>query len=255
MSKRPVIRLLRIPALTGLVALALSGCTVGERLSRVGKAPDLEPIVDVKAPPRARSIDLAPPSHDDQRPAGANSLWRAGAKAFFRDQRASDVGDLITVVIEINDQADIENETIRTRNTGEDSNLTNFLGFEDKLDKFLPNAVNPESLTDFGSNSSHAGNGEVDRSEDIRVTLAAIVVDKLPNGNLVIQGRQEVRVNFEVRELIIAGIVRPQDITSGNTIQHTQIAEARISYGGRGQITDLQQPRYGQQIYDILFPF
>jgi len=254
MSASPMNRALRSVLLTGLAAVALSACTVGERLSRVGKAPDLEPIVNVKAPPVARSINSSPPSHDD-RPAGANSLWRIGAKAFFRDQRASTVGDIITVVIEISDQADIENETIRTRNAGEDSNLTNFLGFEDKLDSFLPNAVNPESLTDFGSNSTHSGNGEVDRSEDIRVTLAAIVVDKLPNGNLVIQGRQEVRVNFEVRELIIAGIVRPQDITARNTIQHTQIAEARISYGGRGQLTDLQQPRYGQQIYDILFPF
>ena len=254
MPNRPAARLLRITAVAGLAALALSGCTIGERLSRVGKAPDLEPIVDVKAPPRQQSIDASPQSQND-RPAGANSLWRVGAKAFFRDQRASNVGDIITVVIEINDQADIENQTIRSRNAGEESNLTNFLGFEDKLDSFLPNAVNPESLTDFGSNSTHAGNGAVDRSEAIRVTLAAIVVDKLPNGNLVIQGRQEVRVNFEVRELIIAGIVRPQDITARNTIQHSQIAEARISYGGRGQLTDLQQPRYGQQIYDILFPF
>jgi len=237
-----------------LVALAAAGCSTGERLSRIGKAPDLNPIEDVKAPPRQRSISL-PVSEPSERPSGPNSLWRVGAKAFFRDQRASEVGDIITVVININDQADIENETVRTRDSGENANLSNFLGFENELDSVLPDGVNPDSLTSFGSGSNHTGAGEVGRSEDISVTMAATVMDVLPNGNLVIQGRQEVRVNFEVRELVIAGIVRPEDITSQNTIQHSQIAEARVSYGGRGQLTDIQQPRYGQQLYDILFPF
>ncbi|GER08124.1 flagellar L-ring protein [Iodidimonas muriae] len=240
----------------GLVALstALSACTVGDRLANIGKAPDLAPIENVQAPAKQRSISLPQPAqtaHVGQ----ANSLWRTGAKAFFRDQRAGQIGDILTVAIEINDRAEIENETIRSRNNGETAGLDGFLGFEGKLDKVLPNTVNPAALADFGSTSTSTGSGEVDRSEDISLTIAAIVVDVLPNGNLVIQGRQEVRVNFEVRELLIAGIVRPEDISSGNTINHSQIAEARISYGGRGQLTDVQQPRYGQQLYDILFPF
>lgn len=245
----------RRPLLAPLVAaLLLAGCGLGERVANVGKAPDLVPIENVNAPARERSLSL-PMSVPDTAPSSANSLWRVGAKAFLRDQRARQVGDILTVLIEIDDRAAIENETIRTRNNREGADLSAFLGLESKLDKVLPNAVNPTALTNFGSGSSHAGNGEVDRSEDIRVTVAAIVVDVLPNGNLVIQGRQEVRVNFEVRELLVAGIVRPEDISSGNRINHTQIAEARISYGGRGQLTDVQQPRYGQQIYDIFFPF
>lgn len=236
------------------IALALGGCAIGERIANIGKAPDLAPIQNVQAPPRPRSLSI--PLPDESTPAGgANSLWRVGAKAFFRDQRASQVGDILTVNIDISDSAQIANETKRSRDNSEKADLTNFLGFESKLGKVLPNAVNPSALAGFGSGSSHAGTGEVDRSEDIKLKVAAIVVDVLPNGNLVIQGRQEVRVNFEVRELLIAGIVRPQDISSENTIRHTQIAEARISYGGRGQLTDVQQPRYGQQLYDILFPF
>lgn len=244
---------LRIAALAA-AALTLAGCGLGERVANVGKAPDLVPIENVNAPARERSLSL-PMNVPDTAPASANSLWRVGAKAFLRDQRARQVGDILTVLIEIDDRAEIENETIRTRNNREEADLSAFLGLESKLDNILPDAVNPSALGNFGSGSSHAGNGEVDRSEDIRLTVAAIVVDVLPNGNLVIQGRQEVRVNFEVRELLVAGIVRPEDISSGNRIDHTQIAEARISYGGRGQLTDVQQPRYGQQIYDIFFPF
>lgn len=240
-------------SLMGL-SLLLSACTVGDRLANIGKAPDLAPIENVEAPTKQPSISLARP----MRPVTANqpnSLWRTGAKAFFRDQRAGEIGDILTVLIEINDRAAIENQTVRTRNNGETAGLDGFLGFEGRLDKVLPNTVNPAAIADFGSTSSHSGAGEVDRAEDIQLTVAAIVTNVLPNGNLVIQGRQEVRVNFEVRELLIAGIVRPEDISSINTISHRQIAEARISYGGRGQITDVQQPRYGQQLYDILFPF
>jgi len=186
----------------------------------------------------------------------SNSLWRQGARAFFKDQRAARVGDILTVVININDQATFDNETERTRENTEDSDVTNLFGLESQLEKrLLPEAFDPASALSLGSTSKSKGVGKVDRSEELSLTVAAIVTQVLPNGNLVIQGRQEVRVNFEVRELLIAGVVRPEDITATNQIQHTQIAEARISYGGRGQLTDVQQPRYGQQVLDILFPF
>jgi flagellar L-ring protein precursor FlgH len=82
-----------------------------------------------------------------------------------------------------------------------------------------------------------------------------VVTQVLPNGNLVVAARQEIVVNSELRELKVTGVVRPQDIASDNTVLHDRMAEARIQYGGRGQMTDLQSPRWGQQLMDILLPF
>jgi flagellar L-ring protein precursor FlgH len=182
-------------------------------------------------------------------------LWRIGSKNFFKDQRANKIGDILTINITINDKASINNKTTRTRTNSDSANAANFLGLESQLNKILPSAVKPSALVNMGSATSNVGTGKVDRSESVDLTLAAVVTQVLPNGNMVIQGRQEVRVNFEVRELTVMGVIRPEDISSTNTVQHTQIAEARISYGGRGQLTDVQQARYGSQLFDILFPF
>lgn len=237
-----------------ILSLALSACGTLDRIKNIGQAPDLAPMGQMQIPPRGRSLAVAMPNQDDVA-TEANSLWRTGAKAFFRDHRAASVGDIITVIIDIEDEAAVENSTSRSRATSEDAGISNFLGVEGELAKVLPGGFDPSSAIDFGSNSSTTGAGTVDRSETISMTVAAIVSQILPNGNMVIQGRQEVRVNFEVRELYITGIIRPEDISRRNTIQHTQIAEARISYGGRGQLTEVQQARYGQQLYEILFPF
>jgi flagellar L-ring protein precursor FlgH len=241
-------------ALATVLSLALSACGTVDRIKNIGKAPDLNPMEQMQLPARTSSLALVMPQQADT-PTQANSLWRSGAKAFFRDHRAASVGDIITVIIDIADEAAVENKTFRARTTSEDSRFNSFLGIEGEIAKILPGGFNPSSIADFGSNSSTNGSGTVDRSETISMTIAAVVSQVLPNGNLVIQGRQEVRVNFEVRELYITGMIRPTDISRFNTIQHTQIAEARISYGGRGQLTEVQQARYGQQLYDILFPF
>lgn len=237
-----------------ILSLALSACGTLDRIRNIGQAPDLAPMGQMQVPPRGRSLAMAMPRQDEVA-TEANSLWRTGAKAFFRDHRAASVGDIITVIIDIEDEAAVENSTSRSRATSEDAGISSFLGLEGKLSTILPGGFDPSSAIDFGSNSSTTGTGTVDRSETISMTVAAIVSQILPNGNMVIQGRQEVRVNFEVRELYITGIIRPEDISRRNTIQHTQIAEARISYGGRGQLTEVQQARYGQQLYEILFPF
>ena len=242
-------------AITALM-LVLSACGTLDRLGNIGRAPPLSPMDELQTAEKFRSIALSIPADTAEGDVSeANSLWRTGGRAFFRDHRAANIGDIVTVLIDISDAAQVDNTTTRTRTTGESSNLTSFLGLESKLSDILPNAVSPGSLTDFGSTSSNVGSGSVDRSETINLTIAAIVTHILPNGNMVIQGRQEVRVNFEVRELWITGIIRPEDITNLNTVKHTQIAEARISYGGRGQLTEVQQARYGAQLFEILFPF
>ena len=183
----------------------------------------------------------------------ANSLWRNGSRAFFKDQRAARVGDLLTVTVNITDKANIANETQRSRTNTEDSGITDFLGAKTlgaQAQKVLPGRI----LT-ADSTASSDGKGSVVRQEALQTNVAAVVTQILPNGNLVVEGKQEIRVNFEIRELIVAGIVRPEDIQSDNTIDSSKIAQARIAYGGRGQITDVQQPRYGQQVMDVLLPF
>ncbi|MBV1934305.1 MAG: flagellar basal body L-ring protein FlgH [Parvibaculaceae bacterium] len=243
----------RVLALSALT-VALAGCSSLDKLSQVGNAPPLSPIENPQTTPGYRPVSMPMPA---AKPVvfQSNSLWRSGSRAFFKDQRASRIGDILTVNINIADKAEVENTSSRSRANSEDAGLDNLLGFEASLGKILPDAVNNATLVGATSNSASQGTGSVDRKEEIELVVAAVVVQILPNGNMVIEGRQEVRVNYEVRELLIAGVVRPEDITAINTIQHTQIAEARISYGGRGHITDVQQPRYGQQVYDILMPF
>jgi flagellar L-ring protein precursor FlgH len=243
----------RFALLAEVLVLAACAGTV-DKIKHIGQPPPLSPII---VPPGIVSGApvLVPQPYVDSRPPQANSLWRAGSRSFFHDPRAQKVGDLLTVQIDIGDKAKIANTTTRTSAATEKSNATNFLGLESRLKGILPDAVDPTNLINLGSDSNSTGTGTVDRSESISLTVAAVVTQVLPNGNLVIQGQQEVRVNNEVRELQVSGVVRPEDITNANTIQHTQIAEARISYGGRGQLTDVQQPRYGQQFFDIIWPF
>lgn len=242
-----------------IMVLSLPGCGAVSRIGDIGKAPDLAPIEATSVVPQLKSPSERTIQLQPQRAAllgnNGNSLWRVGSKNFFRDQRASKIGDILTITITVNDKASIDNQTTRTRTSSDTASAPNFLGLESQLSNILPSAISPSSLIDMGSTTSNSGSGKVDRSESINLTLAAVVTQVLPNGNMVVQGRQEVRVNFEVRELTVMGVIRPEDISSTNTIKHTQIAEARISYGGRGQLTDVQQARYGAQLFDILFPF
>jgi flagellar L-ring protein precursor FlgH len=241
-------------ALTGFSALALAGCGAADRLRNVGKAPDMSAIENPRDRPGYRPVRMPMPE-PRVTVSAPNSLWRTGSRAFFKDQRAGRIGDLVTVRVRITDKAAIDNTTKRARQNGESLGAENMFGFETQVSKILPEGTKAESLLAASSNSSSRGEGSVRRSEQLVTNVAAVVTQLLPNGNMVIEGKQEVRVNFEVRELTVAGVVRPEDIEADNTVDSTKIAEARIAYGGRGQITDVQQPRYGQQVMDILLPF
>lgn len=234
--------------------LSVSACGAAERLAEVGKAPDMAPIENPTTQEDYRPVSMpmpAPKTSIRQQ----NSLWASDRQTFFEDQRADEVGDILTVVIDIKDKAQLDNETERKRTSSESAGLNSLLGYELDLDQVLPTGIDNSSLVDAGADSNSKGSGTIDREEKIELKLAALVTQVLPNGNLVVQGRQEVRVNFEKRILELAGVIRPQDISVDNTIDYDKIAEARISYGGKGQMSDMQQPRYGQQVYDILFPF
>jgi flagellar L-ring protein precursor FlgH len=254
MIASPVTFRFRALAAVALASLSLAGCSAGDRLAGLGQAPTLSAIEDPTAQPGYKPVRMPMPNPQPVAFA-SNSLWRQGSRAFFKDQRAAQTGDIMTVRIRVTDSAQLNNQTQRSRSNGEGFGVGNMFGLEGELTKVLPDSVKAESLIKADSNSSSQGAGSVRRSEQLVTNVAAVVTQILPNGNLVIEGKQEIRVNFEVRELIVAGVVRPEDIEADNTIDSSKIAQARIAYGGRGQITDVQQPRYGQQVMDVLLPF
>lgn len=243
---------LKLAATLALVSL-LAGCSTMDRLASVNQAPKLTAIADPTAQPGYRPVNMPMPQvvAASYQP---NSLFSNEARGFFKDQRAHKIGDILTVSVIIDDSAQISNGTNRSRTSGSESSVGGVLG--SIFNKQVPLVdVDATGAIETGGSMSDSGNGSVNRSESLETQVAAVVTQVLSNGNLVIEGRQEVRVNFEVRDLIVAGIVRPEDIHADNTIPSSKIAEARISYGGRGQITDMQQPRYGQQIADAIMPF
>ncbi len=239
--------------IAGAFALGACGSTL-DRLAAVGEEPVMTAIENPVEAPQYQPVSLPMPM-PDQTIHQPNSLWRPGARAFFKDQRASRVGDILTVDIQINDAATVNNNTKRTRDNNEDASVSRFFGLETNAVQFLPSQIDPTNLVDIDSDSLTDSTGAMTRNETITLRIAAIVTQVLPNGNLVIHGTQEVRVNFEVRELSVDGVVRPEDISSTNTVSHDQIAEARILYGGRGTLSDIQRSRYGQELFDIIYPF
>lgn len=215
--------------------------------------PQLQPVGSPEALTGGAQQSMPQPAQVAYEPAAPNSLWRAGSRSFFNDQRASRIGDILTVLIEIDDKAEVSNTSNRSRTGSTSAGFSNFFGLEDTVSNVL--GADTENLVTADSETTHNGAGAINRAEKIELTVAAVIVDRLPNGNLVLAGRQEVRINGEVRELTVSGVIRPEDITSSNTINHTEIAEARISYGGRGQISSVQRPGWGQRIGDALSPW
>lgn len=249
--------------LAGLgLLIVLGACS---RIENIGQPPPLSQAGEVVgnpvtvAPERvaiATPVYAAPPpppQPTSQAPVQSASLWRSGPTSLFGDRRAQGRGDILTVVIEIDEEATISNATERNRNANEALAVGALLGLPDLVADLTGVSVDPAA--DLSSSSQSSGDGSVQRTEEITLRLAATVTTVLPNGHFVIAGSQEVRVNFELRDLRVHGVIRPEDISRSNEITYDKIADARISYGGRGQITDVQQPRYGQQVADILLPF
>src|SRR5258707_3081324 len=239
--------------LTGALLVIFSAacvCSAIARISQIGEQQNLAAIENPTSQPGYKPVQMPMPK-PEMASYNANSLWRNGSRAFFKDQRAARIGDILTVTVFFSDNANVSNETKRDRTSKEDSGISDFIGAQTitQAHKILPGKI---LTTD--STSKYDGSGSVARTENLKTNVAAVVTQVLPNGNLVVEGKQEIRVNFEIRELIVAGIVRPEDIQSDNTIDSSKIAQARIAYGGRGQITDFQQPPYGQQFTHIPLP-
>ena len=247
-------RLIMKALLLSLAAFGTAGCSHFDKITQIGETPKLSAIESPIEKPGYRPVTMPMPEPEEVS-YNPNSLWRNGSRSFFKDQRARRVGDIITVLIEITDKAEIDNESTRDRSGATSVGVDALAGYTAILKKILPSGADFSQLVDLNSTSSDKGSGTVDREEKLTTKMAAVVMQELPNGNLVIEGRQEIRVNAEVREIIVAGVIRPEDIGSQNTIDISKIAEARVSYGGRGHITNVQAPRYGTQVLDVLLPF
>jgi flagellar L-ring protein precursor FlgH len=234
--------------------LLLSACTPG---SEIGRAPEFNSpragedftAMMTEGMPR----DIIPPAQPEA--VSMASLWTGDRESLLGDRRAINRGDILTVVIEIDDSAQISNATDRSRSGNQEMSVPQLFGLPQLIQGELPEGATIDPAVDVGSASQFNGAGSVSRNEQLELRVAATIVDVLPNGVLEIAGTQEVRVNFELRELIVTGFVRPADISRQNEITYDKIASARISYGGRGQISDMQQPRYGQQAAEAVLPF
>lgn len=219
----------------------------GHDLENIGRPPEFTPPESTFDAAEIYNIKAA----EETQKQYPQALWDHGKRGFFKDQRAHTVGDILTVRVNISgEKAKLQTDTERSRTGQESLSIPNLLGANVKN---IVGTTTP--ALNVTSNPSFVGSGKVDRKEDVKVEVSAVVVKVLPNGYLVIKGQQEVRLNFEIREIYITGIVRPQDISDDNIVLWHRIAEARIGYGGRGQITQFQQPAYGQQLLDVLSPF
>lgn len=235
-----------------LAILILPSCG---RLQDVGQAPEFTPPI---ASPEANAMMTYGIENELPMDASLNvtpSLWSGERGSLLGDRRALQRGDILTVVIEIDDSASISNATDRSRSGSENLGIPNLFGLPQRVNENMPDGASLDTAVDISSNSRFSGVGSVSRNEQLELRIAATVVDVMPNGVLSIQGSQEVRVNFEIRELLVSGFVRPEDISRQNETTYDKLASARISYGGRGQISDMQQPRIGQQVADIVLPF
>ena len=230
----------RLAAIAALTALGACATPVQE----IGRAPALSPV-GIGIDPNHDSV---PPLYVASQAQGYHSTWAQQSADLFQDPRAKNIGDVLTVLIAMNDKAQFDNATGRSRDSRAKSSV------DLQFDLF---GLTPESKNHYevNGNSSTKGQGTIDRKEQLRLSVAAVVTHVFPNGNMLISGSQEVRVNFEVRVLNIAGIVRPRDISRRNTIDYDKIAEARVSYGGRGRLMEVQQPGVAQQVYDLVSPF
>lgn len=244
--------------LSGLVIIAVAGCS-GNPFDRDPKISGVE-MSPMTMPEVARVQVPMPPPEVPRAPERGeqSSLWQRGSGGFFADQRATQVGDILTILIDIDDNASLSNSTDRERSGSSEFTKPKFFGYGSKLHKILPGiAANevPDPLVQSSSTTTASGTGSISRNETISLKVAALVVQMLPNGNMVVAGRQEVKVNQELRELRVAGIIRPEDIGINNTIPYDKIAEARITYGGEGVISRQQERSYGEDVVDIVLPY
>jgi flagellar L-ring protein precursor FlgH len=245
---RPVLPSAPVLAVAVGFGLAAGGCA--NNISDFNRQPALSAVGSGLLADRV-PLPAEPAPQPAYRP--GNSIWQDASADLFRDPRARKIGDVVTVKISIKDKATMDNNSKRSRDAK--TTMKPKIGYDFQTTGGLAHSGDLSVDVEADAETSTDSKGGITRSEKIELLIAAVVTGVLPNGNLIVSGSQEVRVNFEVRELSVAGIVRPRDISTDNSIEYDKVAEARISYGGRGRISEVQQPAVGQQLFDLLTPF
>jgi flagellar L-ring protein precursor FlgH len=234
-----------------VACMILAGCG---NLDHVGRAPEFSPL-DASSE-RAAMYSALPESTMPETATSASSLWTSQRSSLLGDHRASHRGDILTVTVQINDQATLKDTSGRTRKSAATAGIPQLFGIPQRLDAaVLPTGATSSSLVSTNSNTTFSGTGNITRNEKVTLRLAATIVEELPNGVLRIEGMQQVRVNDEMRDLLVSGYIRPDDISRQNEVAYDKIANAQISYGGEGTISDVQSPPWGQQVTDQIMPF
>ncbi len=243
--------------LTGIYVVPLGGCLLPERLSNIGDPPEISMIQNPELVDGYKPVSMPMPSVDELSGSQphVNSLWQNGSRAFFKDQRASRVGDVITVDIKFSNKATVDDKLDVSRTNTQSTPINNLFGYEKYAKKVFPNAVTPKSFTNLGSDTDLKTKGSRESTDEMDIKIAATIIQILPNGNMVIQGRREMRISAEVRTIELKGIIRREDIVAGNRIKYAKIAEARLSDVSKGEISDLNTTPWGQEILNKILPF
>jgi flagellar L-ring protein FlgH len=246
-----------------LAPLVLTGCNLARSFSTIGEPPQMTQIKDPRDVPGYEPVHMPMPEPMQVSQKSTNSLWQTGSRAFFKDQRACKVGDVLTVEVNVDRKQSMQMNPDISRQSSLSSTVTEVLGhslpIQKRIAKALPgNQSDPgriDTWADVKSSPAHKSSAKYDVQDKMQFNMAAVVVQILPNGNMVVQGREEVRLVNELREIEIKGVVRREDISSNNTIPSQKIAQLRISYGGRGDLSDAQSAPWGQQYLNKLLPF
>lgn len=240
--------------LSSSLLMSLGGCILPERLSNIGDPPEISEIQNPELVNNYQPVSMPMPDPEAV-PIQMNSLWQNGSRAFFKDQRASRVGDVITVDIKFTNKTNVDDKLEASRTLTQTTPINNFFGYEKYAKKIFPKAVDPKHMTNLGADTDLKTKGTRERTDEMDIKIAATIIQILPNGNMVIQGHREVRISGEVRTIELKGIIRREDIIAGNRIKYAKIAEARLSDVSRGEISDLNSTPWGQEILNKILPF
>lgn len=184
----------------------------------------------------------------------SGSIWQASSGSLTEDMKARRRGDILTIVITETASASKEAKTDTSRGSTVNAGIPNFMGLE-KVGLLKNNIGDLSKLISANVDSSYKGSGSTSRAENLKATMTARVVEVLPNGNMMIEGRRNIKVNNEDQEIVLEGVVRPRDIGADNVVNSIYIADAKISYFGRGIISDRQSPGWLMNIVDKVWPF